>query len=241
MENKVAIVTGGLQGIGKACALKLAQAGYSIAINDIKEESDVQQSLTDILNLGVKVFYAKANVTDPKQSEEFVEKVMKEFGRIDVLINNAGITKDNLFIRMSNQDWDAVIGINLTGVFNVTKPVVKMMLKQKSGSIVNMASISGVMGNAGQANYSASKAGLIGLTKTLAKELASRNIRVNAVAPGFIDTAMTASLDREKLLSYVPLGRLGKPEEIAETVCFLATSASYVTGQVINVDGGLVM
>lgn len=241
MENKVAIITGGLQGIGKCCALKLAKAGYSIAINDIREEADAQASLKDISDLGVKTFYVKANVTDPDQAEEFVKKVVDEFGRIDVLVNNAGITKDNLFIRMSKQDWDAVININLTGVFNVTKPVVKVMMKQRIGSIVNMASVVGVMGNAGQANYSASKAGLIGLTKTLAKELASRNIRVNAVAPGFIETAMTEKLDTEKLVAVIPLARQGKPEEVAETVLFLATQASYITGQVLNVDGGLVM
>lgn len=241
MGNKVALVTGGLQGIGKSCALRLAEDGYDIAINDIRDEDSAKEQLTDIEALGVKVFYGKANVTDPTECEQFVEKVITNLGRIDVLINNAGITKDNLFIRMSNQDWNAVLGINLTGVFNITKPVVKYMMKQRCGSIVNMSSISGVMGNAGQANYSSSKAGLIGLTKTLAKELASRNIRVNAVAPGFIETAMTEKLDKDKLLSYIPLARLGKAEEIAETVSFLASKANYVTGQVINVDGGLVM
>lgn len=241
MDKKVAIVTGGLQGIGKACALKLAKEGYSIAINDIKEEQDAQSYLDDIKSTGVDVVYIKADVTNPEQSEEFVSKVVEKMGRIDVLVNNAGITKDNLFIRMNNKDWEAVLNINLTGVFNVTKPTVKIMMKQRCGAIVNMASISGVMGNPGQANYSASKAGLIGLTKTLAKELASRNIRVNAVAPGFIDTAMTEKLDREKLISLIPLTRLGKAEEIAETVYFLADTASYITGQVINVDGGLVM
>jgi 3-oxoacyl-[acyl-carrier protein] reductase len=241
MESKVAIITGGLQGIGKACALRLADLGYSIAINDLKDDNDAKPFLSDISEKGVKVFYKKANVTDPAQAEEFVNKVVEDLGRIDVLVNNAGITKDNLFIRMSNLDWDAVINVNLTGVFNITKPIVKIMMKQKSGSIVNMTSVSGVMGNPGQANYAASKAGLIGLTKTLAKELASRNIRVNAVAPGFIDTAMTEKLDREKLTSFIPLSRLGKVEEIADVVGFLASSASYVTGQVINVDGGIVI
>lgn len=241
MSNKVAIVTGGLQGIGKCCAMKLANAGYNIAINDIRDEADAQASLKDISDLGVKTFYAKANVTVAEEAEEFVKKVVDEFGQIDVLVNNAGITKDNLFIRMKKEDWDAVININLTGVFNVTKPVTKIMMKQRKGSIVNMASVVGVMGNAGQANYSASKAGLIGLTKTLAKELSTRGIRVNAVAPGFIQTAMTENLDADKLNSVIPLGRQGKPEEVAEVVCFLADSASYVTGQVVNIDGGLVM
>ena len=241
MENKVAIVTGGLQGIGKSCALRLAKSGYSIAINDVKDENDAVPCLEDIKTLGVNVFYFKADVTNPEQCEEFVNKVIDKFGRIDVLVNNAGITKDNLFIRMSPKEWEAVININLTGVFNITKPIVKIMMKQRQGSIVNMTSVSGVMGNPGQANYSSSKAGLIGLTKTLAKELATRNVRVNAVAPGFIDTAMTEKLDREKLTSYIPMARLGKPEEIADTVFFLAETASYVTGQIINVDGGLVM
>lgn len=241
MSNKVAIVTGGLQGIGKCCSMKLAKAGYNIAINDIREEADAQESLKEISDLGVKVFYAKANVTVPEEAEEFVKKVVENLGRIDVLVNNAGITKDNLFIRMKKEDWDAVININLTGVFNVTKPVSKIMMKQRSGAIVNMASVVGVMGNAGQANYSASKAGLIGLTKTLAKELSARGIRVNAVAPGFIQTAMTENLDSEKLNDWIPMKRQGKPEEVAEVVCFLADQASYVTGQVVNIDGGLVM
>ena len=241
MAHKVALVTGGLQGIGKCCALRLAKSGYSIAINDIREEADAQESLKEIKDLGVEVFYAKANVTDPEQAEEFVKKAHEALGRLDVLVNNAGITKDGLFMRMSKADWDAVININLTGVFNITKPVVKIMMKQRSGSIVNMASVVGVMGNAGQANYSASKAGLIGLTKTLAKELSARNIRVNAVAPGFIETAMTEKLDTEKLVAVIPLSRQGKPEEVAETVYFLADTATYITGQVVNVDGGLVM
>lgn len=241
MDKKVAIITGGLQGIGKSCALRFAQSGFSIAINDVKDDNESLPYLEDIKAIGIDVLYFKADVTNPKQCEEFVNKVVEKFGRIDVLINNAGITKDNLFIRMSPQEWEAVIGINLTGVFNITKPAAKIMMKQRYGSIVNMTSISGVMGNPGQANYSSSKAGLIGLTKTLAKELATRNIRVNAVAPGFIDTAMTEKLDREKLKSFIPMARLGKPEEIAETVYFLGETASYVTGQVINVDGGIVM
>jgi 3-oxoacyl-[acyl-carrier protein] reductase len=242
-ENKVAVITGGLQGIGKSCAIKFAESGYNVAINDIKDENDAitKATIEELTSKGVRALYVSANVTDPAQAEEFCNKIVTEFGRIDVLVNNAGITKDNLFIRMNKEDWDAVININLSGVFNVTKPIVKIMMKQRVGAIVNMASVSGVMGNAGQANYAASKAGLIGLTKTLAKEFASRNVRVNAVAPGFIDTAMTEKLDRDKLLSYIPLARLGKAEEIADTVFFLADSASYITGQVINIDGGLVM
>lgn len=242
-DKKVAIVTGGLQGIGYSCALKFAQNGYCIALNDIREDSDplVNEVLEEFRSLGVEAMYNKANVTNPDEAEAFVKNVVDQLGSIDVLVNNAGITKDNLFIRMSKADWDAVIGINLTGVFNITKPVTKVMMKQRSGSIVNMASVVGVMGNAGQANYSASKAGLIGLTKTLAKELASRNIRVNAVAPGFIQTAMTEKLDSEKLLQLIPLNRMGKPEDISETVFFLADKAAYITGQVVNIDGGLVM
>lgn len=241
MDKKVVIITGGLQGIGKSCAQRFAESGFSIAINDVKDENDSIQYLDDLKSAGADVFYFKADVTIPEQCEEFVNKVVEKFGRIDVLVNNAGITKDNLFIRMSPKEWEAVIGINLTGVFNITKPAVKIMMKQRYGAIVNMSSVSGVMGNPGQANYSSSKAGLIGLTKTLAKELATRNIRVNAVAPGFIDTAMTEKLDREKLSSFIPMARLGKSEEIAEVVFFLAEIASYVTGQVINVDGGIVM
>jgi 3-oxoacyl-[acyl-carrier protein] reductase len=242
-DNKVAVITGGLQGIGKSCALRFAAAGYHIAINDIKEPDDpvTQDTLKEITSKGVKAFYVKADVTNATQAEEFASKIVEALGRIDVLVNNAGITKDNLFIRMSKQDWETVLNINLTGVFNITKPIIRIMMKQKSGAIVNMASISGVMGNPGQANYSASKAGLIGLTKTLAKEFAKKNVRVNAVAPGFIDTAMTEKLDREKLVDFIPMARLGKPEEIADTVFFLADSASYITGQVINIDGGLVM
>lgn len=206
MGDKVAIVTGGLQGIGKCCAVRLVKAGYDIAINDIREDADAKDYYKDLEEMGAKVFYMKANVTKEDEAENFIKSAHEALGRIDVLVNNAGITKDNLFIRMSKQDWDSVININLTGAFNITKPAVKIMMKQRFGSIVNMSSVVGVMGNAGQANYSASKAGLIGLTKTLAKELAGRNIRVNAVAPGFIDTAMTEKLDEEKLIS-IKIGR----------------------------------
>lgn len=241
MSNKVAIVTGGSRGIGKSCALELAKAGYDIAFNGTREESQVSAVIDEIKACGVNVLYQQANVADAEQAEAFINKVKAELGRIDVLVNNAGITKDNLFIRMSAEDWQKVLDINLTGVFNVTKPAAKIMMKQRSGAIVNMSSISGVMGNPGQANYSASKAGLIGFTKSLAKELSARGIRVNAVAPGFIATDMTEELNKEQLEAMIPLKRFGKPEEIANAVVFLADKADYITGQVINVDGGLVM
>ena len=178
---------------------------------------------------------------DCEAVKSMIDGIINEFKRVDVLVNNAGITKDNLFIRMSDEDWLKVINTNLNSAFFVTKPVVKVMMKQRSGFIVNISSICGVYGNAGQANYSSAKAGLIGFTKTLSKELASRNINVNAIAPGFIETDMTNNLDREKIVAHIPLGRLGTPDDIAETVKFLVTSGSYITGQVIGVDGGLVV
>lgn len=240
-DRKVALVTGGSRGIGRGCALELARAGYDIAINFAGNEEAANKTVEDIKALGVDAEAFKFDVSDKDVADNGVAKVLERFGRIDVLVNNAGITRDGLFMRMSADNWNAVINTNLSSAFNVSQPVVKVMMKQRSGAIVNMASVVGVSGNAGQANYSAAKAGLIGLTKTLAKELGSRGIRVNAVAPGFINTDMTKDLDTSKFLDYIPLKRLGEVEDIAKAVKFLAVDTDYVTGQVLEVDGGLII
>ncbi len=240
-DRKVALVTGGSRGIGRGCALELARAGYDIAINFAGNEEAANKTVEDIKALGVDAEAFKFDVSDKDAADNGVAKVLERFGRIDVLVNNAGITRDGLFMRMSADNWNAVINTNLSSAFNVSQPVVKVMMKQRSGAIVNMASVVGVSGNAGQANYSAAKAGLIGLTKTLAKELGSRGIRVNAVAPGFINTDMTKDLDTSKFLDYIPLKRLGEVEDIAKAVKFLAVDTDYVTGQVLEVDGGLII
>lgn len=240
-DRKVALVTGGSRGIGRGCALELARAGYDIAINFAGNEEAANKTVEDIKALGVDAEAFKFDVSDKDAADTGVAKVLERFGRIDVLVNNAGITRDGLFMRMSADNWNAVINTNLSSAFNVSQPVVKVMMKQRSGAIVNMASVVGVSGNAGQANYSAAKAGLIGLTKTLAKELGSRGIRVNAVAPGFINTDMTKDLDTSKFLDYIPLKRLGEVEDIAKAVKFLAVDTDYVTGQVLEVDGGLII
>lgn len=240
-EKKVALVTGGSRGIGRACALELARAGYDIAINFAGNEEAANKTADEIKSMGVDAAVYKFDVSNSEQVNAGIAAIMEKFGRIDVLVNNAGITRDGLFMRMSEENWDAVINTNLSSAFYVSQPVVKVMMKQRSGAIVNMASVVGVSGNAGQANYSAAKAGLIGLTKTLAKELGSRGIRVNAVAPGFINTDMTKDLDTSKFLDYIPLKRLGEVEDIAKTVKFLAADADYITGQVIEVDGGLII
>ena len=240
-EKKVALITGASQGIGKVTALKLASCGYDIAINYIGREDDAKEVKKECEAFGVQAEIFEFDVTNVEAVNAGVAAIVEKFGRIDVLVNNAGITKDGLFLRMTPDQWNAVININLTGAYNVTAPVVKIMMKQRIGSIINMSSIVGVMGNAGQANYSASKAGLIGLTKTLAKELGSRGIRVNAIAPGFINTDMTKDLDTSKFTDFIPLKRLGEPEDIAKAVKFLAVDADYVTGQVLEVDGGLII
>ena len=240
-DRKVALVTGGSRGIGRGCALELARAGYDIAINFAGNEEAANKTVEDIKALGVDAEAFKFDVSDKDAADNGVAKVLERFCRIDVLVNNAGITRDGLFMRMSADNWNAVINTNLSSAFNVSQPVVKVMMKQRSGAIVNMASVVGVSGNAGQANYSAAKAGLIGLTKTLAKELGSRGIRVNAVAPGFINTDMTKDLDTSKFLDYIPLKRLGEVEDIAKAVKFLALDSDYVTGQVLEVDGGLII
>ena len=239
MNEKLALVTGGSRGIGKACALKLAEAGYDIVINYAGNVDAANKTVEEIKALGVEAEAFKFDVSNHEEVTEAINKIVEKYGRIDVLVNNAGITRDGLLMRMSKENWDAVINTNLTGVYNVTQPVVKVMINQRSGSIVNMSSIVGVYGNAGQANYAAAKAGLIGFTKSLAKEFASRNIRANAVAPGFIMTDMTKGLDSEKAAEHIPLKRLGEPEDIANAVKFLAVDATYITGQVLQVDGGL--
>lgn len=240
-DKKVALVTGGSRGIGKACALELAKSGYNVVINFVGNEEAAAQTVSELKALGAEAFAAKFNVMDKEAVEAGIAQVMEKFGKIDVLVNNAGITRDGLFMRMNAENWEAVINTNLNSAFYVSNPVVKIMMKQRSGAIINMASISGVYGNAGQANYSAAKAGLIGLTKSLAKELGSRGIRVNAVAPGFINTDMTKDLKLDGIVEHIPLRRLGEVEDIAKTVKFLAVDADYITGQVLQVDGGLVI
>ncbi len=244
LENKVALVTGAARGIGQAIALQLASDGADLALCDVKTEW-LEETATKVKALGRRAETYAMDVADGVAVNAAVTKVVADFGQIDVLVNNAGITRDTLLIRMSEEDWDAVLDINLKGSFLVTKAVAKVMMKKRSGAIVNIASVVGIMGNAGQANYTASKAGLIALTKTSAKELGSRNIRVNAVAPGFIRTAMTDALSekaQEALLSMVPLKRPGEPEDVAKAVAFLACeNSAYVSGQVLTVCGGMVM
>jgi 3-oxoacyl-[acyl-carrier protein] reductase len=238
-ENKLALVTGGSRGIGRSCAIELGKAGFDIVVNYAGNQEAANQTVADIKALGVNAEAVKFDVSNYEETTTCVTEILTKYGRIDVLVNNAGITRDGLFMRMSDSDWNAVINTNLNSAYNVSQPIVKAMIKQRSGVIVNMTSIAGVCGNAGQANYSAAKAGLIGFTKSLAKELGSRNIRVNAVAPGFIQTDMTKDLDTEKIKTVIPLKKLGLPEDIAKTVRFLATDGEYITGQVIGVDGGL--
>ena len=241
MSEKLALVTGGSRGIGKACAMELAKAGYDVVINYAGNVDAANKTVEEIKALGVDSAAYKFDVSNAEQVNAGIAEIVEKYGRIDVLVNNAGITRDGLFMRMSEENWNAVINTNLSSAFYVSQPVVKVMMKQRSGAIVNMASVVGVSGNSVQANYSAAKAGLIGLTKTLAKELGSRGIRVNAVAPGFINTDMTKDLDTSKFLDYIPLKRLGEPSDIAKTVKFLAADADYITGQVIEVDGGLII
>ena len=244
-EKKVALVTGATSGIGRQIAIKLAKEGYHIAINYRSEKEDMPILKKEIEENGVKCLFVKADVANYDECEKMTEDILQEYGKIDVLVNNAGITKDSLIMRMKEEDFKKVIDCNLVGTFNVTKNIVPRMIKQKNGIIINIASVVGVVGNAGQSNYAASKAGIIGFTKSLAKELASRNILVNAVAPGFIETKMTDVLSdkvKEGILSQIPLNRMGNAEEVANVVKFLASEdSSYITGQVINIDGGMVM
>ena len=242
LSNKVALVTGGSRGIGKAIGSHLAGAGAKVALADVVDTAQIQASADEI---GGGAIAVSANVTNPDDCAAAVSQVEEALGPIDVLVNNAGITRDGLLIRMADADWSAVLDVNLKGVFNMTKAVARGMMKRRSGRVVNIASVVGITGNAGQANYSASKAGVIGFTKTVAKELASRGVLVNAVAPGFIDTDMTKALPesaRETLVKLIPLSRLGSPDDVARAVLFLSSDlASYITGQVVVVDGGMVM
>jgi 3-oxoacyl-[acyl-carrier protein] reductase len=244
LDKKVALITGGGQGIGRVIADNLAKMGAHTVLGDINLEN-AEKSAKNIRNSGGKASAVLLNVVDPVNIKQVFDFISKEFKPLDILVNNAGITKDGLFVRMKEDDWDRVLAVNLKGSFLCGQQAAKQMMKQRSGSIVNIASIVGVMGNAGQANYSASKAGLIGLTKTMARELAPRNITVNAIAPGFIDTDMTRVLDdkiRDKLIEQIPLARLGLPVDIAHSVTFLVSGRSnYITGQVINVNGGMLM
>ena len=241
MENKIAVITGASRGIGKEIALQMAREGYSIAISYNSSEESANQVKNSCEELGVKAITVKGNLAKEEDCQKLIDETIEAFGRIDLLVNNAGATKDNLILKMSSQDFMDIIQTNLISAFNCCKFVSKVMVKQRSGKIVNMSSISGLYGNPGQANYSSAKAGLIGLTKTLAKELARRNISVNAIAPGFVQTDMIGSFPKEmieEITKKVPLNKIGKPEDIAKAVSFLANS-DYITGQVIVVDGGL--
>jgi len=248
LSNKVAIVTGAARGIGEGIALKLAEHGAHVALTYVSESSaEKAQTLVDKLKgLGVTAKAWRSNAGDFAECESFVNEVVKEFGTVDICVNNAGISKDNLLLRMNGEQWDEVMQINLKSVFNMTKHVIRPMMKAKSGSIINMSSVIGVMGNAGQSSYAASKAGIIGFSKSVAKELGSRNIRCNVIAPGFVETDMTSYLKEgeqaDKYKAGIPLGRFGTAEDIANATLFLASDlAGYVTGQVMNVDGGLLM
>jgi len=244
LKDKVAIVTGAAQGIGKVIALGLAKCGADIAVSDINEDS-LNTAVKEIEALGRKAIAVKMDVSSLKDCEDMVKKTVEAFGKIDILINNAGITRDTVLLRMKEEQWDQVISVNLKGTFNCTKAVIRSMFKQKSGTIINISSVTGAMGNAGQANYSASKAAVMGFTKSIAREYAHCGITVNAVAPGFIKTAMTDAIpekDRDAMISIIPAKRLGLPEDVADTVCFLASDmASYITGQIIHVNGGMYM
>ena len=244
LDNKIAVVTGAAQGIGKVIAMHLVQKGASLVLCDINLEM-AKEAAREIEETGGKCLALKSDVSNMQDAEKIIKEAVEHFGSLDILVNNAGITRDNVLIRMKEEQWDQVMAVNLKGTFNVTKAAIKVMMRKKSGKIVNIASITGLMGNAGQANYSASKAGVIGFTKSIAREYADRGITVNAVAPGFIETAMTDAIperEREELIRQIPVKKLGTPEDVANAVYFLVSEeASYITGQVIGVNGGLYM
>jgi 3-oxoacyl-[acyl-carrier protein] reductase len=243
LSEQVALVTGASRGIGRATAIALAATGVKVVVNYAQSSGAAEEVVQEIEKNGGNAIALKADVSKTEEVDSLIEQTLKTFGRIDILVNNAGITRDTLLLRMKLEDWQAVIDLNLTGVFLCTKAASKVMLKQKSGRVINITSVAGLMGNPGQANYSAAKAGVIGFSKTVAKELAVRGITVNAVAPGFIVTDMTNDLKADEILKYIPLARYGQPEEVAGMIRFLATdpAAAYITGQVFNVDGGMVM
>ena len=245
LTGKVAIVTGASRGIGKTIAQTLAEAGATVVLNYNGSAEAAEQTATDIRSRGGMAEAVKCNVSEDAESEAFVKTVLQKYGRIDILVNNAGITRDNLIVRMTEEEFDAVLDTNLKGAFHMIKHLTRTFMKQRYGKIINISSVSGILGNAGQANYAASKAGLIGLTKSVARELASRNVCVNAVAPGFIRTDMTEKLSetvKDNAVGQIPLGKMGSPEDVAQAVLFLAEEASdYITGQVLCVDGGMAM
>lgn len=243
--GNVAVITGGTRGIGKQIALELAQNGYDIATNYRTENDDLKDLVNQVEKIGVKINTYKCDISNFENTEEFIKNVITDFGKIDVLVNNAGITKDGLLMRMKKEDFEDVIDVNLVGTFNITRNAIPYMIKAKQGRIINISSVVGVSGNGGQTNYSASKAGIIGFTKSLAKEVASRNITVNAVAPGFIQTKMTDVLKdevKDEIMKQIPLKRFGTTEDVTNVVKFLTSDeSSYITGQVINIDGGMLM
>ena len=243
--NRVALVTGSSRGIGRAIAIELAKSGIDLIVNNDKNPQEGFEVVNAIKKIGQRAIYIQADVSDPNQVEKMIEKIINEFGEIDILINNAGITRDKMLVKMDIEHWNSVISVNLTGTFNCTKSIIKYMKKQGGGKIINISSISAETGNIGQSNYSASKGGVISFTKTVAKEHARDRIIVNAIAPGFIETKMLETVPEkvmQKILDQIPLNRLGKPEEVAKLVCFLASDdANYITGQVININGGVYM